>query len=297
MAGASMKDIKLRIKSVESTMQITKAMELVATSKLRRAKERIGSQQTLWCRFPVQAMAAAVARCTDSQRALSCTHRPVKRRCYVVIAGRPGTGRGLQHQHVQGGGRPTAKEPRYCVLPLGRKAMEKYAHLRRGASQRPVPARGKHFAWAPAMRWPSGSSKATPARRFDEIWLAVHLLPVHDDAGGSAGAASAHPQAGDAGAVAGEPPCTSWNPPKRLEAVMPDFLAGRLYSALCDSFASEVASRRNGHGFRHQERGRDDRRPAGSASTARVRAALRRKSPKSWPVRNRNGIAKGEHPL
>lgn len=41
MAGASMKDIKLRIKSVESTMQITKAMELVASSKLRRAKERV----------------------------------------------------------------------------------------------------------------------------------------------------------------------------------------------------------------------------------------------------------------
>ena len=37
--GSSMKDIKLRIKSVESTMQITKAMELVASSKLRRAKE------------------------------------------------------------------------------------------------------------------------------------------------------------------------------------------------------------------------------------------------------------------
>ena len=40
MAG-SMKEIKLRIKSVESTMQITKAMELVASSKLRRAKERV----------------------------------------------------------------------------------------------------------------------------------------------------------------------------------------------------------------------------------------------------------------
>ena len=40
MAGASMKDIKLRIKSVESTMQITKAMELVASSKLRGAKLR-----------------------------------------------------------------------------------------------------------------------------------------------------------------------------------------------------------------------------------------------------------------
>ena len=38
MAGSSMKSIKLRIKSVESTMQITRAMQLVATSKLRRSK-------------------------------------------------------------------------------------------------------------------------------------------------------------------------------------------------------------------------------------------------------------------
>ncbi len=35
-----MKDIKRRIKSVESTMQITKAMQLVASSKLRKAKEK-----------------------------------------------------------------------------------------------------------------------------------------------------------------------------------------------------------------------------------------------------------------
>lgn len=40
MAGGSMKDIKRRIKSIESTGQITKAMELVASSKLRHAKER-----------------------------------------------------------------------------------------------------------------------------------------------------------------------------------------------------------------------------------------------------------------
>lgn len=40
MATANLKEIKRRIKSVESTMQITKAMELVASSKLRRAKEK-----------------------------------------------------------------------------------------------------------------------------------------------------------------------------------------------------------------------------------------------------------------
>lgn len=40
MASGNMKDIKRRIKSVESTMQITKAMDLVASSKLRKAKEK-----------------------------------------------------------------------------------------------------------------------------------------------------------------------------------------------------------------------------------------------------------------
>ena len=40
MAAANMKAIKRRIKSVESTMQITKAMELVSSSKLRKAKAR-----------------------------------------------------------------------------------------------------------------------------------------------------------------------------------------------------------------------------------------------------------------
>ena len=38
--AANMKAVKLRMKSIQSTMQITKAMELVASSKLRKAKER-----------------------------------------------------------------------------------------------------------------------------------------------------------------------------------------------------------------------------------------------------------------
>lgn len=45
MATANMKDVKRRIKSVESTMQITKAMELVASSKMRKAKIRAESAQ------------------------------------------------------------------------------------------------------------------------------------------------------------------------------------------------------------------------------------------------------------
>ena len=41
MAGVSTKDIKQRIRSMESTRQITRAMEMVAASKLRHAQDRI----------------------------------------------------------------------------------------------------------------------------------------------------------------------------------------------------------------------------------------------------------------
>ena len=88
MAG-SMKDIKLRIKSVESTMQITKAMELVASSKMRRAKERVEHSrpyfETLYESLTKIAAADPRARNPYLRR------DDIKRTLLVVIAG----GRGL----------------------------------------------------------------------------------------------------------------------------------------------------------------------------------------------------------
>ena len=40
---ATLRDIRRRIRSVESTQKITRAMKLVAAAKLRRAQERIMS--------------------------------------------------------------------------------------------------------------------------------------------------------------------------------------------------------------------------------------------------------------
>ena len=47
MAGAGIKEIKTRINSVNSTKQVTKAMELVASSKMRKAKDRALKLQDL----------------------------------------------------------------------------------------------------------------------------------------------------------------------------------------------------------------------------------------------------------
>ena len=51
MAGLSTKAIKTRIKSMQSTRQITKAMELVAASKLRSAQAsslKASTEQNHW---------------------------------------------------------------------------------------------------------------------------------------------------------------------------------------------------------------------------------------------------------
>ena len=45
MAGVSTKEIKTRIRSMETTKQITKAMEMVAASKLRRAQAQVISSR------------------------------------------------------------------------------------------------------------------------------------------------------------------------------------------------------------------------------------------------------------
>ena len=45
MAGAGVREYKRRIRSVKNTQQITKAMEMVAAAKLRRAQESAEEQR------------------------------------------------------------------------------------------------------------------------------------------------------------------------------------------------------------------------------------------------------------
>ena len=83
--GASMKDIKRRIRSVESTKQITKAMELVASSKLRKAKERAEASRPYFNAL-YQAISDIAYYNSDFSSAYTQS-RAVKRSLYIVIAG------------------------------------------------------------------------------------------------------------------------------------------------------------------------------------------------------------------
>ncbi len=122
MSGASMKQIKTRIKSVESTRQITKAMELVATSKLRRAKERAEASRPY--RQVMERAIAGLHSVATETPSVYVTEREVKKTCYIVIAGDRGLAGGYNANLFRMIRTMMAQED--CVLPVGKKALEYY---------------------------------------------------------------------------------------------------------------------------------------------------------------------------
>ena len=126
MSGASMKQIKTRIKSVESTRQITKAMELVATSKLRRAKQRVENARP-YHEVLLEAISGLQAGVAESPTVFA-QEREVRRTCYVVIAGDRGLAGGYNANLFRMVKSLTEGEE-YCVLPVGKKSLEHFSRL------------------------------------------------------------------------------------------------------------------------------------------------------------------------
>ena len=94
--AANMKAVKLRIKSVESTMQITKAMELVASSKLRKAKERADT-----CRPYFQELYRTlqdIAKGNTEFYSIYAKEAKNEKCCYVLVAGDRGLAGGYNFE-------------------------------------------------------------------------------------------------------------------------------------------------------------------------------------------------------
>ena len=85
MAGAGIKEIKTRINSVNSTKQVTKAMELVASSKMRKAKDRALASRPYF--DTMYNTVRDIATNTRGVRNVFLKQREVKNRCYIVVAG------------------------------------------------------------------------------------------------------------------------------------------------------------------------------------------------------------------
>ncbi|MFI5327194.1 MAG: F0F1 ATP synthase subunit gamma, partial [Candidatus Rokuibacteriota bacterium] len=80
---ATLRDIRRRIRSVESTQKITRAMKLVAAAKLRRAQERIVSARPYAVKM-AQLLSGLVRRAEGEAHPL-LARRPAARKRLVII--------------------------------------------------------------------------------------------------------------------------------------------------------------------------------------------------------------------
>lgn len=242
MAGVSMKDIKSRIKSMESTKQITKAMEMVASSKLRGAQERVIASRPYF-----EVLYNTMHDIADASTELISPYvqKPRgERTCFVVIAGDRGLAGGynsniLKLAMAEMEGRES------MVLPIGKKALEYFrSHGVRVLNELYPEAEavtpGECFTMAKIL------CQEYMAGTFDRVAMCytnfvtvltqtpsvIPMLPLSIVGQGK------KPE-GRQGLTLYEPDSVSV-----FNAIVPEYLGGMIYGALRESIASEQAARR-----------------------------------------------------
>lgn len=118
-----MKAIKRRIKSVGSTKQITNAMQLVASSKLRKAKTR--AEQTRPYFNELYKTMCEIASSRDSFSTVYTIKREVKSKLYIVIAGDRGLAGGYNSNVLKMAAAAhagDAEKPK--IIAVGKKSVE-----------------------------------------------------------------------------------------------------------------------------------------------------------------------------
>jgi F-type H+-transporting ATPase subunit gamma len=254
MAGGQERILRSRIRSIQSTKKITRAMELIAASRIVKAQQRVHAAVPYSEKITevVRDLAAAGA---GQGSALLAGRGEVRSTAYVVI----GADRGLCGGYNAGVQRAAEGEikadvqagKQYRVIPVGRKA-EGYFRFRgytlgqgfAGFTDSPSISDAKEIGAHVVGLFTSGQVDRVELvyTRFvtagnQEVVLRP-LVPLSADtvAGGDGRSAGTAEQA--PGDYEFEP-----DPATILEALLPSYVEARIYAALLNAAASEHAFR------------------------------------------------------
>lgn len=240
--ASNMKAVKLRIKSVQSTMQITKAMELVASSKLRKAKERAEV-----CRPYFETMHQTlvdIARGNTDFSSVYARESGNEKRCYVLIAGDRGLAGGYNTNLFKCLEAASLNQD-FLVLPIGKKAVEYskrngFACVTESFGEIADVSVADCFEMANLL---CGEFKKGEFGHIDLCYTkfvsvlsqqpsAIPVLPLKD-------LTDKQDTKSIRNLILYEPDAS-----EVFDAIVPEYLAGLIYGAVCESVASELAARR-----------------------------------------------------
>ena len=238
MAGSSMNDIKARIKSVQSTMQITKAMELVATSKLRRAKEKAEH-----ARVYHELLASAIADVEATSEAglsLWAEKRENPKLLYIAVAGDRGLAGGY-NSNIFKMTDTLAKRGESFVLPIGKKSVEYFSRKNYKLFDGSFSV-AADFGVGDAMKLGKIICEAFAEGKIDGVVLVytkfvsmMTQLPVYEEL--LPFESTADKSERDA--------MYDGEPEELLARIVPEYVGGIIFSSVCEAVASESAARRS----------------------------------------------------
>ena len=241
MAGVSTKEIKNRIRSLESTKQITKAMEMVAASKLRRAQSQVQSSRPYF-----EILFETITNIVNANREFASPYLAKKtgeKPLYVVIAGDRGLAGGynsnvlkLVMSEIEG------KEA--AVLPMGKKTVD-YFKARNVSVLDTRYAAAADVSIGDCFTLAKDLCRRYRAGEFDTVYVVyTNFVSVLSQTADTKCLLPLVPQETEGEKKVGqvtlyEPDCE-----EVFDAIVPEYLGGILYGALCESRASGQAARR-----------------------------------------------------
>ena len=242
MATGNMKDIKRRIRSVGSTKQITKAMELVSSSKLRRAKQRAEAARPY---FEAQyTLLSEIASVKKDFTTVYTESRPVKRRLFIVIAGDRGLAGGYNSNILKAAvAAHKGDEVNPKIVAVGRKAVE-YFEKRDYEIVGSYPYLAENVKTAECADIADMVTDMFKSGEIDEVQLfytafvsplvqnpqQIKLLPISDIGTGTGE---------DMGLITYDP-----SPEAVFNRIVPKFVMSLLTCGIVESYASEQGARR-----------------------------------------------------
>lgn len=124
MAGAGMKTLKTRIASINNTKQITNAMHLVASSKLRKAKQMAEDSSEYF--ETLYKTIVEIAMSTKGVNSEFLKEKELKKRCHIVVAGDRGLAGGYNSNVFKEAAKYIGASED-CAIPIGKKAYDYFA--------------------------------------------------------------------------------------------------------------------------------------------------------------------------
>jgi F-type H+-transporting ATPase subunit gamma len=260
MAG-QVRILRRRIRTTRSTKKITRAMELVATSRIAKAQERVAA--SLPYSYAITGVLTALASRANIDHPLLVPRDPVQRAGVLLITSDRGLCGGYNANAIKTAEQLMARlRERGCEIALyviGRKGVAYYRFRNRpieqswtGFSEQPTFAAAREVgsalieAFVAGAEDEEGTARADGMRGVDELHIvstSFRSLMSQEPQAKRLAPMEVEEQEEDEThllpAYEFEP-----DPDALLDALLPKYINTRIYAALLDSAASESASRR-----------------------------------------------------